>query len=45
MLDNKSLLELCLKVSGGFENGAGASYTTVTGNEDSMGTSAGILQL
>lgn len=44
MLDDKSLLELCLHVSGGFENGAGASYTTVTGNFDGMGISCGILQ-
>lgn len=44
MLDDKSLLELCLKVSGWFENAAGASYTAVSGNFDGMGLSAGILQ-
>lgn len=44
MLDNKSLLELCLKVSGGFESGRGPSYTSLTGNFDGQGISAGILQ-
>jgi len=44
MLDDKSLLELCLKVSGGFESGKGASYTDLSGNFDGMGMSAGILQ-
>src|SRR5271163_348997 len=44
MLDNKSLLELCLKVSGGFESGRGPSYTSLTGNFDGQGMSAGILQ-
>jgi hypothetical protein len=44
MLDDKSLLELCLHVSGGFENGQGASYTSITGNFDGMGISCGILQ-
>lgn len=44
MLDDKSLLELCLKVSGGFESGTGPSYTSLTGNFDGMGMSAGILQ-
>src|SRR5271157_451697 len=44
MLDNKSLLELCLKVSGGFESGKGPSYTSLTGNFDGQGMSAGILQ-
>jgi len=44
MLDNKSLLELCLKVSGGFEAGTGPSYTSLTGNFDGQGMSAGILQ-
>lgn len=44
MLDDKSLLELCLRVSGGFESGTGASYTSVTGNFDGQGISAGILQ-
>lgn len=44
MLDDKSLLELCLRVSGGFESGTGPSYTSLTGNFDGMGISAGILQ-
>jgi len=44
MLDDKSLLELCLRVSGGFENAAGATYTSLTGNFDGQGLSAGILQ-
>lgn len=44
MLDDKPLLELCLHVSGGFENGHGANYTSITGNFDGMGLSAGILQ-
>ena len=44
MLDDKSLLELCLHVSGGFENGQGASYTSITGNFDGQGISCGILQ-
>jgi hypothetical protein len=44
MLDDKSLLELCLHVSGGFESGSGPSYTSVTGNFDGMGLSCGILQ-
>lgn len=44
MLDDKSLLELCLHVSGGFESGSGPSYTTVSGNFDGMGISCGILQ-
>jgi len=44
MLDDKSLLELCLKVSGGFESGTGPSYTSLTGNFDGQGMSAGILQ-
>lgn len=43
-LTDQQLLELCLHVSGGFENGSGASYTTVTGNFDGMGISCGILQ-
>jgi hypothetical protein len=44
MLDDKSLLELCLHVSGGFESGTGPSYTSLTGNFDGQGMSAGILQ-
>lgn len=44
MLDDKSLLELCVKVSGGFENGGGASYTAITGNFDGQGLSVGVLQ-
>lgn len=43
-MDDKSLLELCVRVSGAFENGAGASYTALTGNFDGQGMSAGILQ-
>jgi len=43
-MDDKSLLELCLKVSGSFESGGGPSYTSLTGNFDGMGLSAGILQ-
>jgi hypothetical protein len=44
MLDDKSLLDLCLKVSGSFENGGGASYDALTGNFDGQGMSVGILQ-
>jgi hypothetical protein len=44
MLDDKSLLELALHVSGGFENGQGASYTSITGNFDGQGISCGVLQ-
>lgn len=44
MLDDKGLLELCVKVSGGFENGGGASYTSLTGNFDGQGLSVGVLQ-
>jgi hypothetical protein len=44
MMDDKSLLELCLKVSGGFESTGAASYTDISGNFDGMGMSAGILQ-
>jgi hypothetical protein len=43
-MENQELLELCVKVSGAFENGAGASYTALAGNFDGMGLSAGILQ-
>jgi len=43
MLDDKSLLELCLSISGKFEAGS-PSYTDVTGNFDGMGISCGILQ-
>ncbi len=43
-MDDKSLLELCLKISGSFESGGGPSYTSLTGNFDGMGLSAGILQ-
>ena len=38
------MLELCLRISGGFESGGGASYTAVTGNFDGMGLSCGVLQ-
>jgi len=44
MLDDKSLLELCVSVSGKFEDDAGASYTDLTGNEDGEGISVGVLQ-
>ena len=44
MLNDKDLLELCVKVSGGFENGGGAHYSTVAGNFDGQGLSVGILQ-
>lgn len=43
-MDDKSLLELCLCVSGRFEAAAGPSYTSLTGNFDGQGMSAGILQ-
>jgi hypothetical protein len=44
MLTDQALLELCVQISGGFENSAGASYTTVAGDEDGQGFSAGVLQ-
>lgn len=45
MLDDKSLLELCLQVTGRFEaRGTSASYTDLAGNFDGQGLSAGILQ-
>lgn len=44
MVDDKTLLETCLKTSGSFENGKGASYDAVTGNFDGQGISCGILQ-
>src|SRR5271156_5343134 len=44
MLADKDLLQLCVKVSGGFENGGGANYDTVAGNFDGQGMSVGILQ-
>lgn len=43
-MDDKSLLELCLKVSGAFEDADGAPYDAVTGNEDGEGLSIGCLQ-
>jgi hypothetical protein len=43
MLDDKSLLDLCLSITGIFENGT-PSYSALTGNFDGMGLSAGILQ-
>lgn len=42
-MDNKSLLELCVKITGTFENGI-PTYYAVTGNFDGQGMSAGILQ-
>jgi len=44
MLDDKSLLELCLAVSGTFENSTGVDYAAITGNFDGMGISVGVLQ-
>lgn len=43
-MDDKNLLEVCLEVSGAFENGEGSSYSTVSGNFDGQGLSVGILQ-
>ena len=42
-MDNKSLLELCVQVTGTFEDGA-PTYDAVTGNFDGQGLSVGILQ-
>ena len=42
-MDNQSLVELCVKITGTFENGT-PSYDTLTGNADGCGLSAGILQ-
>jgi hypothetical protein len=42
-MDDKGLLELCLKISGSFENGA-PDYHGVTGNFDGQGISVGVLQ-
>lgn len=42
-MDDKSLLELCVKVTGTFENGI-PTYWAVTGNFDGQGMSAGVLQ-
>jgi hypothetical protein len=44
MLDDNTLLNLCLQISGSFENGGGANYDTVAGNFDGNGISVGILQ-
>ncbi len=44
MLDDKSLLELCLSVSGKFEATGAPSYTDVAGNFDGQGISCGVLQ-
>jgi len=41
-MDNKGLLELCLQITGTFENGA-PTYDAVTGNADGCGLSAGCL--
>jgi hypothetical protein len=43
-MDDNTLLQTCLGVSGAFENGGGASYDTVDGNFDGQGISVGILQ-
>jgi hypothetical protein len=42
-MDNGQLLDICLKITGGYEGGV-PSYTTLTGNPDGMGISGGILQ-
>lgn len=42
-MDDKTLLELCVQISGAFENGS-PSYSALAGNFDGMGLSAGILQ-
>ena len=42
-MDNKSLVELCVKITGTFEDGIPA-YDTLAGTSDGMGMSAGILQ-
>ena len=42
-MDNKSLLELCVQVTGTFEDNA-PTYDAVTGNFDGQGLSVGILQ-
>jgi hypothetical protein len=43
-MGDQDLLETCVRVSGAFENGGGASYAAVSGNFDGQGLSAGILQ-
>jgi hypothetical protein len=43
MLSPQETLELCLQISGSFENGDPA-YDAITGNFDGMGISVGILQ-
>jgi hypothetical protein len=40
---NQQLLDICLKITGSFENGS-PDYTSVTGNFDGQGLSVGILQ-
>jgi hypothetical protein len=42
-MDDKALLELCVKVTGSFENGI-PTYWALAGNFDGMGLSAGVLQ-
>lgn len=42
-MDDKTLLETCLEVTGRFENST-ETYNRVSGNSDGMGISAGILQ-
>lgn len=42
-MDNKTLLELCVKISGAFENGV-PTYWALAGNFDGQGMSAGVLQ-
>lgn len=43
MDENKELLELCVSITGAFENGV-PSYQAVTGNFDGQGLSIGVLQ-
>lgn len=42
-MDNETLLDLCLKITGAYEGGV-PSYTTLVGDFDGAGISAGILQ-
>ena len=42
-MNNKEILELCLRISGSFENGDPA-YDAITGNFDGCGISVGVLQ-
>lgn len=42
-MEDKQMLELCLSITGSFENGA-PTYDAVTGNFDGQGLSVGVLQ-